>query len=151
MIIARSQIVEPSLSGYVQHCRGKEKPSSLSLAINLFNRCGFQCIHSRKATVCPNIWFCSHHLRMAKLFKAVKMLSHLSCCILRALIRQEKRHLHKTYPPSPSPNLSIQVSIFIWISYIYIFIEFYHPRSSMEPAKTELLCFCSGAAVSRVL
>lgn len=63
VFIASNQILESSLSGYVQHCKGKEKPSSLPLAklICLINHCGFQCIHSPETTFYSNIWFCSHH------------------------------------------------------------------------------------------
>lgn len=75
--------------------------------------------------------------------KAVKMLSHLSSCILRALKQAEKNNWIKHFS-----HLQIKVYnyLFLYGYDMYIFMSFYHPGSWMESEKQNFLCFCSGTA-----
>lgn len=71
--------------------------------------------------------------------KAVKMPSHLSSCILRALKQAEKNNWIKHFS-----HLQIKVYnyLFLYRYNMYIFMSFYHPGSWMESEKQN---FCVSA------
>lgn len=84
--------------------------------------------------------------------KAVKMLSHLSFCILRALIRQEKKKdIWIKHFPHPHLQIRVYNYLFLYRYNMHIFMLFYHPGSWMESEKQNSCASASSAECFRYL